>query len=226
MIAKSQTPVLLAGMLLGLAGAPAMAQAPREPGPVARHEKGPPLLPSSTVEGKVTRYLVTPIGDVEGVLLDNGTVGRVPPHMANELVETAKIGDAVKIEGVREELGSSFRVYSLTNIQSKQTLVRRKKSWTELSLPGAVRSMGRKELVANGTVQTLLTGPRGDPQGVILDNGTIVRFRKDAVYAASAQMKIGAKLAAKGYGTENDYGRALDATEIGESPETLKTIER
>jgi hypothetical protein len=37
---------------------------------------------------------------------------------------------------------------------------------------------------------------------------------------------IDAKLAAKDYGTENEYGRAIDASTIGETPETMKTIVR
>jgi hypothetical protein len=37
---------------------------------------------------------------------------------------------------------------------------------------------------------------------------------------------IDAKLAAKGYGTENEYGRAINASAIGETPETMKAIVR
>jgi hypothetical protein len=210
-----------------MVSAPAMAQAPGEHPPIPR--PGPAeeaMLPSSTIEGKVTRYLITPMGDVEGVLLDSGTVAKLPPHMGKELVGAVKIGDAVSIEGVREKENTSFRVYSITDNQSKQTLVKRDKKWTEVNMPAVVRSMGLKELTADGSVQTILTGPRGDPNGVILDNGTIVRFRREAVYAASAQMKVGARLAAKGYGTENEYGRAIEANAIGDTPETMKTVVR
>jgi hypothetical protein len=214
---------LLCGML---AAAPAaIAQAPKEPPPKAKGAQGPEL-PSSTIAGNVTRYLITPMGDVEGLVLDTGTVARLPMHMGKDLVEVVKVGDAVSIEGVKDDQGTAFRAYSITDIKTKQIVVRRDKTWTEVTLPKSLRSLGLKELTANGAVQTILTGPQGETQGVILDNGTIVRFGKDAVYAASAQMKIGAKLAAKGFGTENEYGRAIDAASIGETPETMKTIVR
>jgi len=203
----------------------AIAQAPMEPAAKAKAEKGP-MLPSSTVAGKVARYFITPVGDVEGLMLDSGTIARLPIHMGKDLVKVVKIGDEVKIEGVKDNEGTAFRVYSITNVNSKQSVVKRDKKWTEVTMPRIVRSLGLKELTANGAVQTILTGPRGEPNGVILDNGTIVRFGKDAAYAASTQMKVGARLAAKGYGTENEYGRALDAASIGETPETMKTIVR
>jgi hypothetical protein len=209
-----------------MAAAPvAMAQSPKEHAPKPRPDQEA-LLPSSTIEGRVTRYLITPMGDVEGVLLDSGTVARLPAHMGKELVGAVNVGDAVNIAGIRDKESTSFRVYSITNTQSKQTVVKRDKKWTEVNMPRMLRSMGLKELTANGEVQTMLTGPRGDPQGVILDDGTVVRFGKQAVYAASAQMKIGAKMAAKGYGTENEYGRAIDANAIGDTPETMKTVVR
>lgn len=229
MNAKAKTsPWIASAMLCALmVSVPAMAQAPREhppiPGPGPAQEA---MLPSSTIEGKVTRYLITPMGDVEGVLLDSGTVAKLPPHMGKELVSAVKIGDAVRIEGMQEKDSTSFRIYSITDNQSKQTLVKRDRQWTEVNMPAVVRSMGLKELTADGAVQTILTGPRGDANGVILDNGTIVRFRREAVYAASAQMKVGARMVAKGYGTENEYGRAIDADAVGGTPETMKTVVR
>lgn len=218
---------LVSALLCGiLAATPAaIAQAPKEPAPKAKGVKGP-TLPSSTITGSVARYLITPLGDVEGIVLDSGAVARLPLHMGKDLVKVAKVGDAVSVEGVKDDQGTSFRAYSITDIKSKQIVVRRDKKWTEVTMPKSLRSLGLKELTANGAVQSILTGPHGEPQGVILDNGTIVRFGKNAVYAASAQMKVGAKLAAKGYGTENEYGRAIDATSIGDSPETMKTIVR
>lgn len=207
-----------------MAAAPAtMAYAPRKHPPMW----GPAeqaMLPSSTIEAKVTRYLITPMGDVEGVLLDSGAVARLPIHMGKELVGAVKPGDPVSFEGVQEKQSTTLRVYSITDKQSQATVVMRDKKWTEVNMPAMLRSMGLKELTADGAVQTILTGPRGDPNGVILDNGTIVRFRREAVYAASAQMKIGTRMVAKGYGTENEYGRAIDANAIGDTPETMKTV--
>jgi hypothetical protein len=99
----------VSAMLCGvLAAAPvAIAQTPKEPAPIAKAAKRP-MLPSTTIEGKVTQYLITPMGDVEGVLLDSGIVARLPAHMGKDLVQAVKVGDAVTVEGVAEDERSSF----------------------------------------------------------------------------------------------------------------------
>jgi hypothetical protein len=52
-----------------------------------------------TIEGKFAHYLVSPNGEVDGIVLENGTVARFPPHAF--ALETAPLqsGDAVRLEG-------------------------------------------------------------------------------------------------------------------------------
>ena len=66
---------------------------------------------------------------------------------------------------------------------------------------------------------------RGEIDGALLDNGTIVHFFPPPVGTQYANLfQVGAPLAAVGYGTINTYGRSLEAISIGPSADHLQTV--
>lgn len=65
-------------------------------GPKAKHDEEP-----MTAQGKVAEYASNPHGDVDGLILKDGTVVKFPPHQSSELQELVQVGDEVKIEGRR-----------------------------------------------------------------------------------------------------------------------------
>jgi len=54
---------------------------------------------ATTIEGKIKVWNYSPKGDVHGLVLDDGTEVRFPPHIGKLVVEATKIGDVVKIVG-------------------------------------------------------------------------------------------------------------------------------
>ena len=50
---------------------------------------------------------------------------------------------------------------------------------------------------------------------MVLENGAIVHFPPDIGIRMSALLQPGSAISAKGYGTANQYGLAMDAMEIG-----------
>ena len=56
---------------------------------------------NSAAEGTVRQYLMNPHGEVDGLLLNDGTQINFPPHMADELVGAVKPGQQVGIQGDR-----------------------------------------------------------------------------------------------------------------------------
>jgi hypothetical protein len=65
---------------------------------------------------------------------------------------------------------------------------------------------------------------RGENDGAVLDNGTIVHFPPSVGTQFASLFQVGAPLAAVGYGTINTYGRSLEATSIGPSAGHLQTV--
>jgi hypothetical protein len=66
-------------------------------GPMDATSAVAPVNPSIT--GTVERYLLTPVGDVEGLELEDGADVRFPPHMGAALAAIVKPGDRVSVMG-------------------------------------------------------------------------------------------------------------------------------
>ncbi|HET7062523.1 MAG TPA: hypothetical protein VFI43_10135 [Nitrosospira sp.] len=179
--------------------------------------------PLTGLQGKAVRYLINPFGEVDGLFLDNGTLVKLPPHMSRDVAELVKPGDIVALQGAPEG-GSSFEAYSITNIESNQTLLSRKPLWNGKVMPKELRAAELKELSAKGKIQRIISGKHGEPRIVVLENGTNVRLPKDTAYDAYLLVHTGAPFAAKGRGTETRYGRSLEAFAVGISLASLKPL--
>src|SRR6266852_9938369 len=55
--------------------------------------------PGLGIQGTVRQYLMNPEGEVDGLLLNDGTQVHFPPHMAIELVSAIKLNDPVNVQG-------------------------------------------------------------------------------------------------------------------------------
>ncbi|MFM0495004.1 hypothetical protein [Paraburkholderia caledonica] len=60
-----------------------------------------------------------------------------------------------------------------------------------------------------------MTAPHGEPDGVMLANGTIIRMPPPVAQQFANLMRPDVVVAASGYGTRNQYGEALQATAFG-----------
>jgi hypothetical protein len=59
------------------------------------------------------------------------------------------------------------------------------------------------------------TAPRGESDGVILKDGTIIKMPPPVAQQFARLLRPDAVIAARGYGTRNQYGEALQATAFG-----------
>ena len=143
--------------------------------------------------------------------------------MSGDVAALVKPGDSVALQGT-PEAGSSFKAYSITNTASSQTLLRHEPERNGKVMPKHLRAVGLKELSADGKIKQVITGKRGEPKIVMLENGTTIRLPKETAYGAYSLINVGASFAASGYGTENQYGRSLEATAIGTGPAALKPL--
>src|ERR1700730_17525018 len=75
-------------------------------GAVAWSQTGCPWDPSHLPEtkGAVKQYTLTPRGDVDGLILDDGTEVKLPPHLSSQVVYAIRPGDAVTIRGLRARI--------------------------------------------------------------------------------------------------------------------------
>jgi hypothetical protein len=164
-------------------------------------------------QATVTRLLVNPFGEVDGLLLDTGVIVTFPPHMGDALAAAVTVGDTVVVKG-NPVMPGQINGYVVTNARTNQTLMVLPKPTAGVRLPPHLRGVGLKEMSAQGEIRHLRHGAKGELTGVILADGTIVRLSRDAAYRFGTLFRVGQSIVATGYGTESPHGRALEATAL------------
>jgi hypothetical protein len=203
--------------------APPPPLAPPPPGSPQPEPPAPPDLAAqaTNVRGTVSQYMMTSEGLVDGILLSDKKIVRFAPHMSQQLVQTVKPQDLVSVDGFIEYPGTILAT-RITNPASQQSVVDIPPS-PQSPPPGPGQEV-RQSMSATGTIKVLTHAARGEIDGTVLDNGTIVHFPPPVGTQYANLFQVGAPLAATGYGIINTYGRSLEATSIGPSADHLQTV--
>jgi hypothetical protein len=199
---------LLAGVAMVALGAASRAQNPPDV-PVAPRAAGnspvydPDQLPA--VNGTVRQFTLTPRGDIDGLILTDGTEVKTPPHLSSEIAFSVKPGDRVVIHGLRAAALSLVRAVSITDEATKNTVVddgppgpgRRP---PPPGGPGAAPPPppGANVTEATGRVLMSLHGPEGDINGALLEDGTVLRVPPPDAYRLASLLAPGQTVFAQG----------------------------
>jgi hypothetical protein len=176
---------------------------------------------ATSIRGTVSQYMMNPVGLVDGILLSDNTIVRFAPHMSQQLVHTVKPQDLVSVDGFIEHQGT-IHATTITNSASQQSVVDVPPS-PQNPPPGPGQEV-RHPMSATGTIKVLAHAARGEIDGAVLDNGTIVHFPPPVGTQYADLFQVGAPLTAIGYGTINTYGRSLEATAIGPCADQMQTV--
>jgi len=170
--------------------------------------------PSPSITGTVKQYLLTPVGDVEGVELQDGTDVRFAPHLGAELATIVKPGDRVSVMGFvapPTACGRAIKALTITNVVTSQSVVDQPP--TAPPPPPWLRCANMREMRLSGTLEHCILNDRGDIDGLILNNGDEVKFPPHVGTAVAMALgrQPSATIQARGYGTVNGFGTVLDA---------------
>ena len=97
--------------LPGQAPAPTVGQAPLY---------DPQQLPAQ--RGQVQQFTLTPRGDIDGLILTDGTEVKTPPHLSTEIAYSVRPGDTVTIHGLRAAALPLVQAVSVTDEQTGRTV--------------------------------------------------------------------------------------------------------
>ena len=177
----------------------------------------PQQLPA--LQGKVAQYSLTPRGDVDGLILEDGTEIHLPPHLGAQLVFAVRPGDRVTVHGLKARAVPMVEAASVTNEATGATVIDNGPG----SPPGP-REPGQP-LTAQGHIKAQLHGPRGDLNGVLLEDGTIVRLPPDEADRLAVQLAPGRPLYVEGDGIAGPLGKVIEAQLIGPSQSQLAQVQ-
>jgi len=209
--------LLAATLVAGAAGTMAAAQ--------TATSYDPAQLP--TTKGRVAQYSMTPRGDVDGLILDDGTEIHMPPHLGTQLVFAVKPGDQVTVHGLRAREVPMVQAMQVTNDASSQSVTD-----TGPAGPRGPRGAGphprpemaRQPLEAQGAIKEQLHGPRGNLNGVLLADGTIVRLPPLEAQRLGTALAVGQSVFVRGEGVANGLGKVIAARAIGPNAQQLTEI--
>jgi hypothetical protein len=163
--------------------------------------------------GGVRQYTLTPRGDVDGFILNDGTEVKLPPHLTSQIVFAARPGDAVIVRGLKAQALPMVDAASVTNFATGATVV-------DTGPPGGP-GRAENEQTISGRITATLHGQRGEVNGALLDNGTIVRLPPQEAERMQAALAPGQPVTARGATLKTALGTVVDASAIGTSPEQL-----
>jgi len=231
--------LLLGGILLVAAGAA---------GTVAIAQRAPGRLDPCTLaefHGKVTQYEVTPRGDVDGLILADGTEVHFPPHLGMQVTAIVQPGAEVTLRA--EKNGTVLRAALLKDDASGKSVVDSGPPAPGTGAgpdggpgrgpnggpgrgpgpdrgPAELRAPGQA-LQSEGVVKMQLHGPRGEMNGVLLQDGTMVHFPPREASRLTSQLQPGRTIAVRGDGFEGAAGRSINTREFGPSMDKLAQLE-
>lgn len=174
------------------------------------HWIDPTCLPET--RGKVTRFLLNPHGEIDGLLVGERQV-HVPPHLSKQLARHVALGDEVRVRGIKPREADIISAVSLTTARGVLILDEGPHHDGEKhEKPRAER----KPMNVSGVVVLSLFGPKGELRGALLDDGTSLRMPPHAAAALVAYLTPGAHVQAWGHGVKNRHGRTIEVDEIAE----------
>ena len=189
-------------LALGVGSAALVGAQPMPPAPA-----GLDLAQLPETRGVVARYILTPRGEVDGFLLQDGTQVHVPPHLSTQLVFAVKPGDAVAVRGLRALGAPMVTAVSVANAASGATVT---------DAGGGPRGAGQS-MDVEGQVQATLRGARGEVNGAVLADGTILRLPPREAERFATLLQPGQTVAARGDGLTGPLGTVLAARQFGAS---------
>ncbi|MGD9509024.1 MAG: hypothetical protein AB7I59_05590 [Geminicoccaceae bacterium] len=152
-----RSPLLVATAMLCLGGSV-----------IARAAEPPSSKPMPDwIRGEVANYTLTPKGDVDGFVLADGTQVHVAPHLGAALVYTARPGEEVAVQGEAQAAGPVIEADEIRNAASGVVFVN----------TGPERSPEAPQTeTVEGRIAFVLHGPKGDVDGAILTDGTVLHL--------------------------------------------------
>ena len=171
-------------------------------------------------EGVVKSLLFNPYGEADGLRLNNDVLVKFPPHLSPALVAAVQPGQTIRVLG-HPEAGRTVKADAIINTSSGKIVTDQPPANGLPPLPPHLRAQQLQPLQVQGKVDLVLTGPRGETSGVILDNQSMVYFPPESL---TTPLQHGADFAASGLGTRTPKGVSLEAIRIGSSPAQLHPL--
>jgi hypothetical protein len=167
--------------------------------------------------GTVKQYTLTPRGDVDGLILNDGTEVKLPPHLTAQVVFAIHPGDEVSIRGLRARAIPLVDASSVMNVATGKGVVD--------NGPPDGRGRQAADRTFSGQITALLHGKRGEVNGALLEDGTELRLPPPEADRLSDWLHPGQTISVRGDLLDTPLGKLVEVRAIGTSPDRLTEID-
>lgn len=167
-------------------------------------------------KGVVKQYTLGPRGEIDGLLLNDGTEVNLPPHLSTQTVFAVRPGDAVTIRGLKARALPLIDAASVTNDATGAVVI---------DQGGPEERAAASELLT-GKIVAALHGKRGEINGAVLDNGMQLRLPPREAERFSDMLQPGATISVRGDVTKTALGTVVEASALGATPDRLTELDR
>jgi len=207
--------------------APPPPPAPASP-PAAVYD--PQQLPA--MRGELDRLTLTPRGDIDGFILKDGTEVKTAPDLSTQIAFAIKPGDRVTVHGLKAAALPLVSAVSITDEATHRTVTDSGMSAaTPITPPPPPARSPRgappppaATSETSGRVRMALHGPQGELNGVLLENGTILRFPPDEGAQVITLIQPRQSVVAEGTAITNALGTVVDVQQIRPSRNQLVAV--
>lgn len=161
-------------------------------------------------KGTVKQYTLTPRGDVDGLILTDGTEISLPPHLTAQIVFAIKPGDPITIRGLRARALPLVEAASIRNDATGTAVV-----------DAGPPNRGGTETTLNGKIAMPLHGKRGEVNGALLDTGVTLRLPPLEAARWVNLLQSGQTISVRGVSLATLLGTVVDVSAIGATPDQL-----
>jgi hypothetical protein len=218
-------------------GRAAWGPPPPRPGPLTPPPGETSAAVATTIQGTVRSSSYGPAGDVNGVMLDQGTEVHVPPEQASPLNSLAPIGARIQVSGWIHTgpLGDTHvDATTIANLDNRATMnfqtpppppgppdtnaagappLPPPAPPAPATQTGPVSSSSGKDTTIAGVVRSFNYGPAGEVNGLILDQGTVVYLPPEQVGQVTQLVQVGSRIRVRGSVRQGPAGNTLIAAE-------------
>ncbi len=169
------------------------------------------LAPLPVTSGQLVQYILSPAGQIAGLLLADGTQVFCPQDLGENLPAVVRPGEQISISGLKGIGHPIVRAYAVTGPRGQRIADVRPAS---APAPYDSPSIG-PDVPVDGTVLAPLYDMQGKVQGAIMRDHSVVYVGETNATRLAAWLKPGASLHAIGIGVSGERGTAINAREIG-----------
>lgn len=182
------------------------------------HWLDPDYLP--VTRGTLDRFVLNPHGDIDGLLLADGTEIHTPPHLSSALARALKPRDKLEVRGVAVRGADVLVAVAIDPAHGKRIVD--KGPGADHEKPKAQDDGSR--WAYEGHIERLLHGPKGNVHGALLDDGVIVRFPPHAAPELGRLLTVGKPVAVEGRWIDTAHGAVVHADAIGATADAVKPM--